>query len=363
MRGSSPRVRGEASARRMESRIRGIIPAGAGRRQYQTIIPEEERDHPRGCGEKSSAVTSLCRPEGSSPRVRGEEASMMILAPGEGIIPAGAGRRYSFQRWLRAHWDHPRGCGEKRCGVKGQFAVEGSSPRVRGEVLERSYFHTVSGIIPAGAGRRLQPRAPVGARGDHPRGCGEKALIQSLHALIEGSSPRVRGEDKNAFPKERRVGIIPAGAGRSILPSIPNLRERDHPRGCGEKFTFSGLVSAVSGSSPRVRGEANVGLGGQRDEGIIPAGAGRRMELAIVRPPFGDHPRGCGEKSGCGVWSGRSVGSSPRVRGEASALLWQFHLLGIIPAGAGRSFLHARGYGGLQDHPRGCGEKATLSRW
>ena len=52
-----------------------------------------------------------------------------------------------------------------------------------------------------------------------------------------------------------------------------------------------------------------------------------------------------------------SMGSSPRVRGEAKALLANVLDEGIIPAGAGRSQF-PRGWRRIRwDHPRGCGEK------
>ena len=50
----------------------------------------------------------------------------------------------------------------------------GSSPRVRGEVIFLLVMLRLSGIIPAGAGRRYPDDFAVLHLGDHPRGCGEK---------------------------------------------------------------------------------------------------------------------------------------------------------------------------------------------
>ena len=72
--------------------------------------------------------------------------------------------------------------------------VQGSSPRVRGKVLDDAGLKIVTGIIPAGAGKRsqLKGRRPSGQ--DHPRGCGEKSVVTASMKPTIGSSPRVRGK-------------------------------------------------------------------------------------------------------------------------------------------------------------------------
>ena len=59
---------------------------------------------------------------------------------------------------------------------------------------------------------------------------------------------------------------------------------------------MTSVVVMVSGSSPRVRGEGDEGLGDLCGDGIIPAGAGRRPLHNPRNPAEQDHPRGCGEK-------------------------------------------------------------------
>ena len=57
-----------------------------------------------------------------------------------------------------------------------------------------------------------------------------------------------------------------------------------------------------------------------RDEigngGIIPAGAGKSYIAITMRKENGDHPRGCGEKEFHGWIPFGEWGSSPRVRGK-----------------------------------------------
>ena len=73
-----------------------------------------------------------------------------------------------------------------------------------------------------------------------------------------------------------------------------------------------------------------------------------------------DHPRVCGEKSPFLLRRSKPLGSPPRVRGKANT----FHIIsineGITPACAGKSIPDiCIGYT-AQDHPRVCGEKASL---
>ena len=54
---------------------------------------------------------------GSSPRVRGKGEVLGPREGPEGIIPAGAGKRTLKKTSKRKCGDHPRGCGEKLCGL------------------------------------------------------------------------------------------------------------------------------------------------------------------------------------------------------------------------------------------------------
>ena len=91
-----------------------------------------------------------------------------------------------------------------------------------------------------------------------------------------GSSPRVRGAVGVDVRCDGSFGIIPACAGSSSRSGSGRTRRRDHPRVCGEQFSSaSGPVSGL-GSSPRVRGAADVCVRMLSPVGIIPARAGSR---------------------------------------------------------------------------------------
>ena len=192
---------------------------------------------------------------------------------------------------------------------------------------------------------------------DHPRGCGEKVRTWILCLRQKGSSPRVRGKDVSIWPIFPKNGIIPAGAGKSRALAQARLQLMDHPRGCGEKRAMAMAGKGTLGSSPRVRGKAHLASSARRGMGIIPAGAGKRLWKKYHPRDRRDHPRGCGEKPTVSISNPSGIGSSPRVRGKDT--LGQLQILkdGIIPAGAGKSLAGPRVGSCARDHPRGCGEK------
>ena len=108
----------------------------------------------------------------------------------------------------------------------------------------------------------------------------------------------------------------------------------------------------------RGEGEVDATLAGLL--GIIPAGAGRSRGALLDAAEWRDHPRGCGEKFGPFPCISFTPGSSPRVRGEGLDSLDLREEGGIIPAGAGRSSIMDEVANAKRDHPRGCGEKVSM---
>ena len=131
---------------------------------------------------------------------------------------------------------------------------------MRGKVRAVTGVFLLSGIIPAGAGKRELLQSVQSLFGDHPRGCGEKASSLPSLAQQQGSSPRVRGKERGGVAEDGGEGIIPAGAGKS------SVRSRSAAGG--------------RGSSPRVRGKVTFGLLVSVRTGIIPAGAGKSRSLS-----------------------------------------------------------------------------------
>ena len=96
------------------------------------------------------------------------------------IIPADAGSTLYSTLHTRAVEDHPRGCGEHTCSDLRLFAGGGSSPRMRGARERERTLPLASGIIPADAGSTSGINGLADAVEDHPRGCGEHAVMISL---------------------------------------------------------------------------------------------------------------------------------------------------------------------------------------
>ena len=152
-----------------------------------------------------------------------------------GIIPAHAGNSRYFRSCRRCNRDHPRACGEQIESATAGIAFLGSSPRMRGTAASVIVASAVSGIIPAHAGNRRCHQCAIRASRDHPRACGEQWIAHiRLHAFL-GSSPRMRGTGLVIFDDAKRCRIIPAHAGNSITVCIKTAYVKDHPRACGEQ--------------------------------------------------------------------------------------------------------------------------------
>ena len=174
--GSSPHVRGARGLLLPRGIVLGIIPACAGSTSYLAAIFHLPRDHPRMCGEHRSIVGIGVACQGSSPHVRGAPTGPVIVQHACGIIPACAGSTLEQ--------------------VARRIGQEGSSPHVRGAQVCVEGVLKTPGIIPACAGSTLRVSIVDAHLRDHPRMCGEHAIVVSLSLESEGSSPHVRGAPK-----------------------------------------------------------------------------------------------------------------------------------------------------------------------
>ncbi len=154
---------------------------------------------------------------GSSPQARGTPPGLMCCSRSMGIIPAGAGNSwYEGPRGLNTG-DHPRRRGELYVALAVLVALAGSSPQARGTQSNRRNPRTARGIIPAGAGNSGLAGDYGPLYRDHPRRRGELLSVAQLSASRTGSSPQARGTPPNPSAKANLDGIIPAGAGNSLL--------------------------------------------------------------------------------------------------------------------------------------------------
>ena len=156
IKGSSPRVRGTHSLQAVPALGAGIIPACAGNTRRVSLARTSIWDHPRVCGEHGHRRFRACGQPGSSPRVRGTPSERKIPHVATGIIPACAGNTSSSGMRLSRFGDHPRVCGEHGRIVTINGNVKGSSPRVRGTLNNLNLPCFSIGIIPACAGNTLR---------------------------------------------------------------------------------------------------------------------------------------------------------------------------------------------------------------
>ena len=86
--------------------------------------------------------------------MRGTVEQFKVAWQTDGIIPACAGNSDNIDEIDDESWDHPRVCGEQEAMRLVLGDEQGSSPRVRGTVLQSVGNVAKNGIIPACAGNR-----------------------------------------------------------------------------------------------------------------------------------------------------------------------------------------------------------------
>ena len=151
--GSSPRVWGQELPRIAGRGRTGIIPTRVGTSSLGLLLPFYNKDHPHACGDKDDHTGTAAVPLGSSPRVWGQAIG----------------------------------------SVDGDVKL-GSSPRVWGQVYQKYDGNQPVRIIPTRVGTRKTTMWVTGYLQDHPHACGDKAFETVGLWKLEGSSPRVWGQ-------------------------------------------------------------------------------------------------------------------------------------------------------------------------
>ena len=119
--------------------------------------------------------------------------------------------------------------------------------------------------------------------------------------------------------------------------------------------------SQPSGSPPQVRGKLWLSLRAVLIVGITPAGAGKTSRCGRVKNDVRDHPRRCGENRKRKHGIRHTAGSPPQVRGKLSIKTLITLAQRITPAGAGKTRLATKARRAGWDHPRRCGENPAFS--
>ena len=172
-----------------------------------------------------------------------------------------------------------------------------------------------------------------------------------------GSPPRGRGKEDDFMSALIFLRITPAWAGKSHRWPHNSPQAEDHPRVGGEKDFCVSHVSSFRGSPPRGRGKAFFNDRVNDHDGITPAWAGKRHQIALVECGQQDHPRVGGEKALRLMYRRMWRGSPPRGRGKGEPGALPRPPSRITPAWAGKSVFVVDYFVSHGDHPRVGGEK------
>ena len=191
--------------------------------------------------------------------------------------------------------------------------------------------------------------------------CGGTWVTPEWLAALSGLSPRVRG---NPTPYARWPPpwrSIPACAGEPLPAVVTGLARPVYPRVCGGTAGLGAGLDRSTGLSPRVRGNPTGDCPQDMRPRSIPACAGEPLFVGQHVALAAVYPRVCGGTVRTSWKTDGGSGLSPRVRGNPLAAIWSPELTRSIPACAGEP----RGSddlvvpGGV--YPRVCGGTPCLT--
>ena len=152
--GAHPRSRGENRVL-TEVQLFGhwLIPAHAGKTDVTRARCCVTGAHPRSRGENTHPRLGIVGGRGSSPLTRGKHPEEGQRSRVRGLIPAHAGKTSKTPGPSQPTRAHPRSRGENYNDARHALAVEGSSPLTRGKRSQMQSGRISSGLIPAHAGK------------------------------------------------------------------------------------------------------------------------------------------------------------------------------------------------------------------
>ena len=178
-------------------------------------MPINGQVHPRVCGGNPHIWADCTLQSGTSPRVRGKLIETLQTAKGLRYIPACAGETSRGPNLAIFLQVHPRVCGGNITRCASSVKARGTSPRVRGKLILDRKRGLSERYIPACAGETSMHKFSGCNSGVHPRVCGGNGLLESEHAPSDGTSPRVRGKHKKRRILWHWMRYIPACAGET----------------------------------------------------------------------------------------------------------------------------------------------------
>ena len=135
------------------------------------------------------------------------------------------------------------------------MARRGSSPLTRGKRKRPHRWQSDVRLIPAHAGKTLVPAGRMVIGGAHPRSRGENSTKRTDEETEDGSSPLTRGKRLEGCAQLPLQGLIPAHAGKTSSRERATASTWAHPRSRGENLKQVALDVNKAGSSPLTRGK------------------------------------------------------------------------------------------------------------
>ena len=213
----------------------------------------------------------------------------------------------------------------------------GSSPLTRGKHRDSSARNRRAGLIPAHAGKTMHRMRSGSLCRAHPRSRGENAFQAAKNVATRGSSPLTRGKQRRASYAVRRPRLIPAHAGKTASSCQAHVDSAAHPRSRGENVEGLREECVHDGSSPLTRGKPWFTFADVMSARLIPAHAGKTTRGRSSRGVGRAHPRSRGENLALRCSAGTRGGSSPLTRGKPEIGERELSSPGLIPAHAGKT--------------------------
>ena len=165
------------------------------------------------------------------------------------------------------------------------------------------------------------------------------------------------GQDQKACQGRRPRRIIPTRVGTRRFPLSHLSIIEDHPHACGDKVSVFFQACWSLGSSPRVWGQATPRMIISLSVGIIPTRVGTSADRMLSCRSLQDHPHACGDKYLSLSHFLILSGSSPRVWGQGRRNCTITIRNRIIPTRVGTSTVQVSDVKDGEDHPHACGDK------
>ena len=182
---------------------------------------------------------------------------------------------------------------------------------------------------------------------------------------VTGTSPRVRGNHNTISYEIRTSRYIPTRAGQPRPGRRPVGIPGVHPHACGATEQLLYRNHPLLGTSPRVRGNLPFLTMHSSILRYIPTRAGQPHRRRRTKNNRRVHPHACGATFKYKLRTSCRNGTSPRVRGNPIQLPLVTPAGGYIPTRAGQPGEVPRGRKRLAVHPHACGAtySSSFSSW